>query len=187
MVCVGYILIDLKTGEKYIGITSRYPIRIYEHRQKGVMKGREFSYEVIARFEDMTAAREWEIREVERIGIENLLNTSLGGHGGRGRAWSQEMRDAASVRATIRQADPLFREKMSAACKKAWSDPEMRKKQSERALASIDKSVRSEAQKRAWANEKTRTKRIAGISRAANTPEGKRARRDGQLRRWGKL
>ncbi len=187
MVCIGYILVDLETGEKYLGITSRYPTRIYEHRQKGIMKGRKFRHEVVSEFETMDSAREWEIGEVARIGVENLLNTSLGGHGGRGRAWSQEMREAASIRATARQADPAFREKMSKACRAAWDDPEMRKKQGARARAAINKEARSEAQKRAWTDEKTRKKRIAGIKRAANTPEGKRSRREAQLRRWGKL
>lgn len=186
MLPLGYVLRDVGTGKEYVGITSRYPHRIYEHRQKGVMSGRDFTVEIVAFFSDMEAARLWEIAEIERRGVSNLLNTSTGGFGGRGRAWTPEMKKAASERAKARQADPEYRARMSTRCREVWADPEKREQQRVLSVASINKEARSRAQKKAWSDETTRERRIAGITRYANTEEGRASRRAAQLRRWGK-
>lgn len=183
---VGYVLRDRQTGERYVGITSRYPMRMWEHRAKGKMRGRDFEIEKIVDFSNMTDARVWEKIEIDLWGVDNLLNTSLGGYGGFGRKWTPEMRAAASKRKTDQQADPDFRRRMSESCKKAWASPHMRKKQSERAKSSINFEARSAAQKKAWADPDIRQKRADGIRKQAATPEGMTKRSSAAYARWAK-
>ncbi len=190
MSCVGYILTDRKTGERYVGITSRFPTRIYEHRQAGVMRGRDFNCDVVSEFLDITMARVWEIDAIANAGVESLLNISTGGHGGRGRPWTPEMRQEASARATARQADPTLRAKMSVRCKEVWSDPDRRAANSERTKTSCAKPEvkkrRSDAQKKTWEDPAVRSLRVATITAASRTSEGRKRRSETALARWAR-
>jgi len=185
---IGYVLLT-DDNLRYVGITYDLKRRLREHRSSGPMKGRIFRVEKVEDFSSMEAARAWEIDEIaSRGGVDNLLNTSTGGHGGRGRKWTSEMRANMSEKARIRQADSEFRKKMSVSCKAAWADPNLRAEMSRIAANKcadpVVKAKRSQSQKKSWACPAIRKSRVAALTAHARSEKGRERRRRTQLRRW---
>lgn len=186
--CLGYVL-QTESGLVYVGITNDLKRRLREHRNFGPLKGLSLRVLNTKQFPGREQAAAWEVSEIERRGgVEVLINRSTGGHGGRGRKWTPEMRAALSEKKKIQQADPDFRKRMSVSCKKAWADPKLRLGLSERTkLSCADPAVkakRSVSQKKSWLRETTRRARVEKITEAARTQEGRQSRREAQLRRW---
>ena len=173
----------------YVGITNPVRRRLREHRAKGPLKGRHFTLKEELEFTDRGEAAFWEIEKIAELGGPDfLLNTSLGGYGGRRRVVTDSERAHLSKLATDRQRTPEFRQRMSEACKAAWANPKLRKEMSERTKASCQnedtKKARSEAQKKLWSNPEVRARRIAGIKKDRNDPQKAKARSEAAKRMW---
>lgn len=187
---IGYVVLTDR-GEEYVGITNDLSRRLREHKAKGPLKGLVLKVLLRVELEDRETAGCWEIEQIAaRGGPEKLLNTSLGGHGGRRRVVSQAERDHLSRLASDRQADPEFRRKMSEACKAAWANPMLRRRQSEAARKACatdgTKKRRSEAQKKLWADPKVRQRRIDGIKADRCDPAKAKQRSQAAKKAWEK-
>lgn len=184
---IGYVLIS-ESGRCYVGITKDFNRRIREHRSSGPMSSQSFSVIEKHIFSDRESASLWEIREIEARGAENLLNTSLGGYGGRKRSCSESERQRLSVLSIERYKDPSYRRKMGDSVKRAYQNPEIREKLScaqKRVCACPEvKAKRSLAQKAAWADPEIRARRLASLQVANSDPEKSEKRSLAAKRRW---
>ena len=185
----GYILVS-NTGAKYIGITTDVSRRLREHRSSGPMSKTQFQLEEKFKFKNREEASVWEITEINRLGIENILNTSLGGFGGRKRVCTEGERKVLSEKAKLRYQNPEYRMRMSEALKKAWSSEDARAKQSlvakETCAKESTKIARSDSQKTSWLDPEIRERRLIALRANRNDPMKKEMRSEAALKMWEK-
>jgi hypothetical protein len=186
---IGYVLVS-DSGKCYIGITTSLSRRVREHRASGPLSGKSFVVAKKVEFPDRDTASAWEVSEIERLGIENLLNTSLGGFGGRKRVCTEAERKVLSEKAKARYQDESYRVRMSEASKKAWASSELREKMSVLSKDSCSreetKAARSASQKASWADPAIRAKRIEALRANRNDPAKKEKRRAAAMKMWEK-
>ena len=185
---VGYV-VRTDTGGEYVGITNDLARRIREHKAKGPLKGARLVILAKEVFPNREDAGLWEVSQIAaRGGPDKLLNTSFGGFGGRRRVVTEAEKAHLSRLASDRQAPKEFRDKMRAACKAAWANPDALARLSASAKAACSredvKARRSAAQKKLWANPTVRAKRIAGITKSRNDPDKAQDRRDAAKKMW---
>jgi hypothetical protein len=141
-------------------------------------------------FPDREIAAAWEIRTIAEIGVYNLLNTSLGGYGGRKRVASESEKARAADRAVLQHADPERRKKHGLAVKAALANPESRAKISHAVRESCTRpevfAARSEAQKNAWSDPEVRARRLEGLKRGNSDPAKAEKRSAAAKARWAK-
>lgn len=186
---IGYVL-ETEGGERYVGITKNLTRRLREHRHSGPMSRFVFFVAEKQEFPDREIAAAWEIETIESIGVRNLLNTSLGGYGGRKRVASDSEKAQASDRATLQHADPERRRKHGLAVKAGLANPESRAKLSRAIKESCAKpevfAARSEAQKNSWSNPEVRARRLEGLKRGNSDPTKAEKRSAAAKARWVK-
>lgn len=186
---IGYVLFS-ESGKPYIGITNDLGRRLREHRNRGPMSKSSFVVLRTEVFTDVSSAAAWEISEIERIGIENTMNTSLGGFGGRKRFCSSEEKVLMSERATARYLCAENRKKTGQAVRRAFSNFSAREKLSASAKAACArpevKARRSASQKEAWAELGVRARRERALKVANSDPARAEQRSLAAKKRWEK-
>ena len=186
---IGYVLLS-KSGKPYIGITNDLGRRLREHRNRGPMSKSSFVVLSTEVFTDVGSAAAWEISEIERIGIENTMNTSLGGFGGRKRFCSFEEKVLMSERAIVRYLSAENREKTGLAVRRAFSEVSAREKLSASAKAACArpevKARRSASQKEAWADPEVRARHERALKVANSDPAKAEQRSLAAKKRWEK-
>lgn len=184
---IGYILVS-SLGEFYVGITKDLKRRLGEHKFSGPMSKNEFSVFEKHKFSDRELASLWEIREIEARGIENILNVSLGGYGGRKMACSEQERKLLSEKAKKRYQDTKNREKTGKAVREAFSRSGARESLSKAvSIACARPEVvarRSASQKSSWADPEIRARRVRSLKVANSDPEKAEQRSLAAKKRW---
>ena len=184
---IGYVLLS-ESGKPYVGITNDLGRRLREHRNKGPMSRAPFVILNTQVFTDLGSAAAWEISEIKRIGIENTMNTPLGGFGGRKRFCSSEERARMSERATVRYLSAENREKTGCAVRRAFSEASAREKLSASAKAACArpevKFRRSASQKETWADPEVRARRERALKVANSDPAKAEQRSLAAKKRW---
>ncbi len=184
---IGYILFS-DSGKPYVGITKDLKRRLREHRNRGPMSKGSFVVLSIKSFTDVSAASAWEINEIAKIGVENTLNNSLGGFGGRKRFCSFEEKSRLSEAAKVRYLSLENREKTGRAVRQALSEFSVRQKISAVAKAACArpevKVRRSLSQKAAWADPEVRARRERALKVANSDPAKAEQRLLAAKKRW---
>ncbi len=166
--------IAVDSSVKYVGITTDVQRRLREHRSKGPLARLDFKLVEVLEFNNRKEASEWEISCIESYGIENILNTSLGGFGGRKRVCSEREKSLLSSKAKNRYKSEEYRVVMGFAVREAYKDPEKRARLAaavRKSCASPEtKAKRSDAQTASWSDPEIRSKRLQGLRDSRNDP-----------------